>query len=130
MARNAKLDLAKRQAVGIYRKASPNAFINKGVPVHSGGDYRTPEGAKSVYVSGRAAPVDVTGHRVTVCKPCTTSSKRYVGVATCGGKRSQATPQNRAHMNTFAGRERQGPGAVVRWADYRPNEQTLIPRAK
>ena len=51
MSRNANMDKAKRQAVGIYRAASPNAAINNGETVYSGGDYRTPEAAKSIYLT-------------------------------------------------------------------------------
>jgi len=56
MARNAKLDKAKLQAVGIYRKASPQAEINHGVTRYSGGDYRVPEGAKACYAGKVTVP--------------------------------------------------------------------------
>ena len=51
MARNPKLDLAKRQAVGIYRPASRNAALNGGEETYSGGDYRTPDAAKLCYLT-------------------------------------------------------------------------------
>lgn len=59
MARNAKLDLAKRQAVGIYRPASRNAAINHGEAVYSGGDYRTPNAAKLVYLNAKTDDSDL-----------------------------------------------------------------------
>jgi hypothetical protein len=119
--RNAKLDKAKRQAVGIYRAASPHASINHGMAQYSGGDYRTPDAAKSCYL-GKPQPFDVTGHKVTICKPGTAK-----GANALNAKRGQATPQNRAHMNTFAFRSRQAPAAIVKSAWRGVVEQTLIP---
>ena len=117
MARNAKLDLAKRQAVGIYRKASPHAFINKGVAVHSGGDYRRVEGSKPCYQNRPSHPDTIEGVKVTVCEPQT-----YRGDFR---KRGMATPQSRSHMNTFAFMKRSRI-AEPKWVPA--GTQVLIPR--
>lgn len=54
--RNPNWDKARFQAVGIYRKVSPQASINHGETQYSGGDYRTPEAAKACY-HGKAEPL-------------------------------------------------------------------------
>ncbi len=97
MARNANWDKARRQAVGIYRAASPQAAINAGMAEYSGGDYRVPEGAKACY-HGKASPVDVTGFKVRVCEPFKNSSGRRVIPDDLNRKRSGADPQNRGEL--------------------------------
>ena len=102
MARNAKLDLAKRQAVGIFRKASLQASINKGEAVYSGGDYRAPEASKFAYQgkpdAEMLALVRACHHvKVKVCKPATNSSGRFVQLDT-NRPRSGCDPRTRGEL--------------------------------
>ena len=152
MARNAKLDLAKRQAVGINRAVPTYAVgtahdleFSKTIRNYAGqfidpayskageaikstlglkgrNDRRVVEGEKPIFTQGKAEPFDVTGCKVTVLEPGTAK-----GADGLNHKTSRATPQSRGHMNTFAGRTRQ-------WSVEIPNawkgevHQTLIPR--
>jgi hypothetical protein len=127
MARNPKLDLAKRQAVGIYRAVPRWAE-------EATGEFRTPDAAKSFYNQGKAQPVDVTGLTVRKIEGghiTRKDSRAMVGnrhVASLNHKTSRATPQSRAHMNTFAFRSRQAPAAIIRWVPE--GTQVLIPATR
>jgi hypothetical protein len=102
MSRNANLDKAKRQAVGIYRAASLNASINHGNVEYSGGDYRVPEGAKACY-HDKALPSDadlIAAFQGTIktCPAFLNSSGRRVVPNDLNRKRSGADPQNRGEL--------------------------------
>jgi hypothetical protein len=86
--RNAKVDLAKRQAVGIYRPVARFA-------VKAEGDFRPVEGAKDCYRDQAAKPCNPHTVAVTVLKPA-----KYVKPE---GKRGMATPQMRGFMEAAAG---------------------------
>ena len=100
MSRNAKYDLAKRQAVGIYRAASPRAAINRGVTICSGGDYRRPEASKDCYLNKAAdrALIEAYQGPVTICQPFKNSRGQIVRNNDLNRKRSGACPQNRADL--------------------------------
>lgn len=122
MARNANWDKAKRQAVGIYRAASPQASINNGEPRYSGGEYRVPEGAKAIY-HGKPEPVDVTGFKVRICEPFKNSSGRKVIPNDLNRKRGGSDPRTRGELL---------PGKAARAGTHytaRMGTATLIPRA-
>jgi hypothetical protein len=137
--RNAKLDKAKRQAAGLMHVVSRFAVgtardfeTSKRIHDHRGvsdpviglasaKDRAIPEGLKPCYV-GKPQPFDVTGYKVTICKPGTAK-----GANALNAKRGMATPQNRAHMNTFAFRSKQAPAAIVKSAWRGTVEQVLIP---
>lgn len=141
MARNAKLDLAKRQSVGIERPiqrfavgtARAPEIISKRLLDHAGNsvppvlpigmaDRRSLEAEKACFNQGKPQPVDVTGLKVTICNPGTAK-----GVGGLNRKTSRATPTSRGHMGTFAYRQRQAPAAIVRNAWRGVVQQTLIP---
>lgn len=106
MARNANVDKAKRQAVGIYRAASPQAKINKGIAEYSGGDYRVPEGAKACYHNNANKAADralvalylAHGNAIKPCNPCENSKGRLVVPNDLNRKRAGADPQNRSEL--------------------------------
>ena len=95
--RNAKYDKAKRQAVGIYRAASPQASINAGVTQYAGGDYRTPEAAKACYRNENTQVADQAaiaaflsnGGKVTRCRGFYQSNGRIVQPGSCGLNRKR-----------------------------------------
>lgn len=103
MARNANLDKAKLQAVGIYLKASPNAAVNHGEVKYSGGEYRVPEGAKSVY-HGRMSRselntlVSAFQGRVRMCEEFRNSRGQAVRPNDLNRKRSGADPRARGEL--------------------------------
>jgi hypothetical protein len=108
MPRNPNLDKAKLQAVGVYRKASTHASINKGAAQYSGGDYRAPEGAKACY-HGKPPVGDhylieayLARFDATVCPEALNSSGRAVFCNELNRKGGQATPRMRKTMNRYA----------------------------
>jgi hypothetical protein len=118
MARNAKLDLAKRQAVGIYRKASPMSSINHGVAVFSGGDYRSPEGAKACYLG----KLQVPAYDLAMVKRLPGATHHADNRKRCG-----SDPRQRSNL-TMSGIRSAGPKmrAVVGWNSYEQGESRLI----
>jgi hypothetical protein len=120
MARNANHDKAKRQAVGIYRAASPNASINHGTAQYSGGDYRTPEGAKACYLGKPQVPT-YDRAMVKVLTPATHKGDYR--------KRSNSCPQERGTL-TASGCRAASPAmrAVVTLDSYVMGESRLIRR--
>jgi len=105
--RDPKMDKAKRQAVGIYRAASPSAMINHGVAVYSGGDYRRTEPTKDFYANPvTTEPLNVEGVPVQVL-----DDGKYVSFQRRGG---QATPQLRGFMGTFPHKRKGAPLATVK----------------
>lgn len=157
MARNAKADLAKHQAVGINKA---NALLSQAsvhdveysrtIRDHAGqlinsldgkrsiigpkglNDRRLMDGAKPCFNQGKAAPVTTAPRHAEfmICPTGMLSTGKIAPQVTCGGKRSQATPQARGHMNTFAGREKQGKGATVVWAAWSANSFAPIVKAR
>ncbi len=112
--RNAKMDLAKRQAVGIYRAASPRAAINRGVTICSGGDYRRPEASKDCYLNKAAdrALIEAYQGPITICKPFKNSRGTTVRCNELNKVRSGACPQNRSDL--LPGRaDRVAPGLLT-----------------
>lgn len=95
MARNPKLDLAKRQAVGVYR-AVPRFSIE------AKGDIRPVEGMKPVYHS-KVTPAHLeaiatfTGV-VTVCKAGLNSSGRVVQCNDLNRRRGGCDPRTRGDL--------------------------------
>lgn len=104
MARNANFDKAKRQAVGIYRKASPNAMVNHGMELYSGGEYRRTDATKDWYRAGseplsrEAIESFIALKGVRVCRPCLNSSGRIVVPNDLNRKRAGCDPQQRGEL--------------------------------
>lgn len=102
MSRNANLDRAKRQAVGIYRAASPQAYINHGTPQFSGGDYRVPEAAKDCYRNtinpSDAELIAAFKGKVTVYPKALNSSGRVVIPNDLNRKRAGCDPRARGEL--------------------------------
>lgn len=121
MSRNANWDKAKRQAVGIYRAASPMASINHGEEKYSGGDYRAPEGTKLVYFTGNKAQVPEYNHD---------KIKRLPPGPRVGSRpRSNSCPQERGTL-TASGCRASVPNmrALISWDSYAPAQSVLLPR--
>lgn len=100
MARNANLDKAKRQAVGIYRAASPNAAINGGVAQFSGGEYRLPDAAKDWYRTPKtddAAIIAAFQGKIKTYPTGLNSSGRVVRLDT-NRKRAGCDPRTRSEL--------------------------------
>lgn len=122
MSRNANYDKARRQAVGIYRAASPKAYINAGVELYSGGDYRVPDGAK---LHGAKPQVpDYDPKRIVKLPPGNAHGARELN-----RKRSGSDPRQRNQM-VASGVRCASPrmAAVVGWESYAVTESFLIPR--
>jgi len=106
MSHNANIHKAKMQAVGIYRKASPQAAINHGETYYSGGDYRVPEGAKTCYHPANTEEEDRAliarylsgGGTIKPCRAFLNSSGRSVVPNDLNRKRGRALPQARGEL--------------------------------
>lgn len=118
MSRNANFDKSKRQAVGIYRAASPHAFINAGVELFSGGDYRVPEGAKACY-AGKPKPAVYDLEAVRVMPAAIYQADIR--------KRSGSDPRQRTNL-TMSGIRAAGP-KMKSCVDWTPCASMLIPRS-
>ena len=117
MARNPKMDLAKRQAVGINRPIARFAVGTAYVPLlELQRDRRSLEGEKPCYCSVKAEPVDVVTHKVTICET--------VPYRALPARRSQATPQLRGRITSYAYLK---PSSIapIKWVPA--GIQTLIP---
>jgi hypothetical protein len=124
MSRNAKLDLAKRQAVGIVRPIARFAVgTARDVPVvELLKDRRALEAEKPCFNHAKPAPFDVTGHTVVTCAAAYARGSHYLN-----HKGSRATPQSRGHMNSFGYKTKAPNYAEPKWVPA--GIQTLIPRA-
>lgn len=132
MSRNANWDKAKRQAVGIYRAASPQASINHGTTEYSGGEYRVPDAAKSYYQSKPSpemlAAVAAFEGKIKFVPAALNSSGRVVIPNDLNAKRSGANPQNRGELLP-GGADRAGSRYFVR-ESVREIEHPTIARAR